>query len=124
MDAKEIVKRGYELFGKGDMETFFNEIVHDEITWIYPGDKHPMSGTHKGKEAMMKTMSLIPQQWSNFSVTPDFMIAEGDKVFAKCKATADGMETIFGHYFEIKDGKMSMFMAFDDTLSMYNAIKK
>ena len=110
MDAKELVKRGYELFGKGDMETFFNEIVHDEITWVYPGDKHPMSGTHKGKEAMMKTMSLIPQQWSNFSVTPEFMIAEGDKVFAKCKATADGMETIFGHYFEIKDGKIKSLL--------------
>ena len=32
--------------------------------------------------------------------------------------------TIFGHYFEITDGKMSMFMAFDDTLSSANAIKK
>ena len=29
MDAKELVKKGYELFGKGDMETFFNEVVHD-----------------------------------------------------------------------------------------------
>ena len=124
MDPKELVKRGYELFGKGDMETFFTEVVHDEITWIFPGDKHPMSGTHKGKEAMMKTMSLIPQLWSGFSVTPEFMIAEGNKVFAKCKATADGMDTIFGHYFEVTDGKMSMFMAFDDTLSSFNAMKK
>ena len=49
MEPKELVKRGYELFGKGDMETFFTEVVHDEITWIFPGDKHPMSGTHKGK---------------------------------------------------------------------------
>ena len=63
MDPKELVKRGYELFGKGDMQTFFTEVVHDDITWIFPGDKHPMSGTHKGKEAMMKTMSLVPQLW-------------------------------------------------------------
>ena len=83
-----------------------------------------MTSIHKVIDAMMNIISLIPQQWNNFSVTPEFMIAEGDKVFAKCKATADGMETIFGHYFEIKDGKMSMFMAFDDTLSMYNAMKK
>jgi len=46
MDPKELVKRGYELFGKGDMQTFFTEVVHDDITWIFPGDKHPMSGTH------------------------------------------------------------------------------
>ena len=43
MNAKEVVKKGYELFGKGDMEGFM-EMVHDDITWIYPGDKHPMSG--------------------------------------------------------------------------------
>ena len=29
MDPKELVKRGYELFGKGDMQTFFTEVVHD-----------------------------------------------------------------------------------------------
>ena len=28
MDAKEVVKKGYELFGKGDMEGFM-EMVHD-----------------------------------------------------------------------------------------------
>ena len=28
MDAKEVVKKGYELFGKGDMEAFM-EMVHD-----------------------------------------------------------------------------------------------
>ena len=123
MDAKEIVKKGYEFFGKGDMESFMN-MIHDDVVWVYPGDKHPMSGTHKGKEAFMKNMTQVPNLFSNFHVLPQSMISEGDKVFVNAKATADGMETIFGHYFEIKDGKMSMFMAFDDTLSMYNAIKK
>ena len=28
------------------------------------------------------------------------MISEGNKVFVKCRAKADGMDTIFGHYFE------------------------
>ena len=97
MDAKELVKRGYELFGKGDMETFFTEVVHDEITWVFPGYKLSMSWTHKGKEAMMKTMSLIPQLWNVILVTRDFIIAEGNKVFAICKATTDGMDSICVH---------------------------
>ena len=124
MNAKEVVKKGYALFGKGDMEGFM-EMVHDDITWIYPGDKHPMSGTHKGKEAYMKTMMQVPDLWSNFSVTPDMMISEGNKVFVKAIAKADGMDTIFGHYFEVSDdGKLTLFIAFDDTLSMFNAMKK
>ncbi len=123
MDAKEIVKKGYEFFGKGDMESFMN-MIHDDVVWVYPGDKHPMSGTHKGKEAFMKNMTQVPNLFSNFHVLPQSMISEGDKVFVNAKATADGMDTIFGHYFEVKDEKLSMFIAYDDTLSMFNALKK
>jgi len=53
------------------------------------------------------------------------MISEGNKVFVRVKATADGMDTIFGHYFEVNDnGKMTTMMTFDDTLSMFNSMKK
>ena len=120
MDAKTITKKGYELFNSGDMQTFFTDIVHDDITWTFPGKegKHPLSGVHKGKEAVMAAMSKIPATWNNFHLTPEFMISEGDKVFVKVNAKADGMDTVFGHYFEVKDGKMITMMTFDDTLSL------
>ena len=60
---------------------------------------------------------------NNFSVEPEFMISEGNKVFVKVIAKADGMDTIFGHYFEINDeGKTIVFTAHDDTLSSKNAM--
>ncbi len=126
MDAKEITKKGYELFNSGDMQTFFTDVVHDDITWTFPGKegKHPLSGVHKGKEAVMATMSKIPATWKNFKLTPEFMISEGDKVFVKVNAKADGMDTVFGHYFEVKDGKMITMMTFDDTLSMFDSMNK
>ena len=126
MDAKEITKKGYELFNSGDMQTYFTDIVHDDITWTFPGKegKHPLSGVHKGKEAVMATMSKIPATWKNFKLTPEFMISEGDKVFVKVNAKADGMDTVFGHYFEVKDGKMITMMTFDDTLSMFDSMNK
>jgi hypothetical protein len=126
MDAKEITKKGYELFNSGDMQTFFTDIVHDNITWTFRGKegKHPLSGVHKGKEAVMATMSKIPATWKNFKLTPEFMISEGDKVFVKVNAKADGMDTVFGHYFEVKDGKMITMMTFDDTLSMFDSMNK
>ena len=53
------------------------------------------------------------------------MISEGNKVFVRVKGSADGMETMFGHFFEVSDsGKMITMMTFDDTLSMFNAMKK
>ena len=124
MNYKEISQKGYDLFNAGDMETFFNDFVDDNITWTFPGDKHPLSGTHKGKQAMMEQMAKIPGLWDNFSVEAEFMIAEGNKVFTKCNAKADGMDTIFGHYAEYSDeGKLKFFLTFDDTLSMFNAMK-
>ena len=124
MNYKEISQKGYNLFNAGDMETFFNDFVDDNITWTFPGDKHPLSGTHKGKQAMMEQMAKIPGLLDNFSVEAEFMIAEGNKVFTKCNAKADGMDTIFGHYAEYTDeGKLKYFLTFDDTLSMFNAMK-
>ena len=122
MDSKEIVQKVYDLFGKGDMEGFMN-MLHEDFTFIYPGDKHPFSGTHN-IEGFQGTLTKIPELWSNLQVTVESMISEGDKVFVNTKATADGMDTIFGHYMEVKDGKMSKFIAYDDTLSMFNAMKK
>ena len=68
MDAKEQTKKAYELFSSGDMETFFKDIIDDEIVWTFPGKEgvHPLSGVHRGKQAMMAAMSKIPATWPNF----------------------------------------------------------
>ena len=122
MDAKEYIAKGYELFAKGDMVAYF-DTIDDDIIFTLPGDSHPFSGVYKGKKAMMELFAKIPGSWNNFSVEPELMISEGNKVFVKVKAKADGMDTIFGHYFEINDeGKTIVFTAHDDTLSSKNAM--
>tara|TARA_B100000579_G_C22157556_1_gene543726 strand:- start:43 stop:453 length:411 start_codon:yes stop_codon:yes gene_type:complete len=123
MDAKQLVKQGYDFFNTGNMEGFMN-LLHDDCIWTFPGDSSPLSGTHKGKVAIMKTMSNIPSLWTNFTVTPEFMISEGNKVFVKVNAKADGADTIFGHYFEVEGDKLKSMITFDDTLSMSNAMIK
>ena len=127
MDVKEQTRKAYELFNTGDMETFFNDLIDDNIVWTFPGNEgvHPLSGVHKGKQAMMATMSKIPSTWPNFNLKIVDMISEGNKVFVRVHAKADNMDTIFGHYFEVNDqGKTVTMMTFDDTLSMFNAMKK
>ena len=96
MDVKEQTRKAYELFGKGDMETFFNEMIDDNIVWTFPGKEgvHPLSGVHKGKQAMMAAMSKIPAIWPNFHLKILDMISEGNKVFVRVHATADSAERI------------------------------
>ena len=69
-------------------------------------------------------MTKIPEYWNNFMVTPQAMISEGNKVFVLVKGTADGMDTLFGHYFEVEDNQMKVMTTFDDTLTAYDAMIK
>jgi hypothetical protein len=52
------------------------------------------------------------------------MISEGNKVFVLVKGTAEGMDTMFGHYFEVEDNQMKVMITFDDTLTAYDAMIK
>jgi hypothetical protein len=36
------------------------------------------------------------------------MISEDNKVFVIVNGTAEGMDTLFGHYFEVVDGKVKV----------------
>ncbi|MFI5665424.1 nuclear transport factor 2 family protein [Streptomyces sp. NPDC051704] len=46
-----LVRRAYEAFGKGDMETMGTLMTADVIHHV-PGD-NPLSGHHKGREAVL-----------------------------------------------------------------------
>tara|TARA_B100000989_G_C19510314_1_gene458658 strand:- start:1456 stop:1827 length:372 start_codon:yes stop_codon:yes gene_type:complete len=123
MEAKQVIPRAYKLFSDGEMEAW-TETNDDNVIFTMPGDKHPFSGVCEGKQAMLELFAKIPVAWYNFNVEPVFMISEGNKVFVKCHAKADGIDTIFGHYFEINnEGKTVVFTSHDDTLSSYNAMK-
>ena len=52
-------------------------MVDENTTWTFPGKEgvHPLSGVHKGPQAMMAAMGKIPATWSNFHVTPMDMIS-------------------------------------------------
>ncbi len=46
---EEVVKKGYELFGKGDLDGL-GKIFTDDAVHTFPG-KSQVSGTHKGRDA-------------------------------------------------------------------------
>ncbi len=42
-----VIRKGYEAFSKGDIETLQNEVLTDDIVWHFPG-RNPLSGDYKG----------------------------------------------------------------------------
>ena len=61
MDIKEQMKKAYELFKTGDMETFFNDMIDDEIVWTFPGKEgvHPLSGAVSYTHLTLPTILLV-----------------------------------------------------------------
>ena len=48
---EDLLRRGYEAFGKGDMATM-TELFADDIVWHAPGN-NPLSGDHKGRDSVL-----------------------------------------------------------------------
>jgi uncharacterized protein len=76
----DALKRGYEAFNNGDIETVL-EIFADDIRWEGPNtDGAPMSGTHEGKDAVAQAISQIAEKWDPFSAKPDEFIEQDDTI--------------------------------------------
>jgi uncharacterized protein len=58
--GEELVRRGHDAFGRGDMETL-REVFHPDLVWHSPG-RNQLAGDHRGVEAVLgffgRTMEL------------------------------------------------------------------
>ncbi len=57
---EELVRRGYDAFSKGDMQTL-REVFHPDLVWHSPG-RNQLAGDHRGVDAVLgffgRTMEL------------------------------------------------------------------
>src|SRR4051812_38407007 len=76
----DAVKRGYDAFNAGDIDTV-SKIFADDISWEGPNTSGvPMSGLNEGKDAVLQALGHIEQLFQTFHVSPDEMIEQGDTV--------------------------------------------
>ncbi len=79
---RETVRRGYEAFGQGDMETLLS-LYSDDAVHIVPGASE-VSGAHKGKESIAELYAaLFERSGGTFRVQLDHVLSDGgDRVVA------------------------------------------
>lgn len=76
----DALRRGYEAFNSGDVETV-SALLADDARWEGPASEGvPMSGTHEGKQAVLQALGAIGGMFESFHVSPDEMIEQGDTV--------------------------------------------
>jgi hypothetical protein len=60
-DANEnlkLVKKFFECYGTGDLETMKKEILAEDVSWIIPGH-HPLSGVKHGADEIINYFATI-----------------------------------------------------------------
>lgn len=109
---EDLVRRGYEAFGKGDMDKL-NELLSDDIVWHVPGN-NPLSGDYKGKEAVFGLFGKI-MELSGGTLRQDIhdVLANDEHavvlVVAHAERQGKKLEDRQVHVLHIKDGKATEF---------------
>jgi uncharacterized protein len=76
---QDIVRKGYEAFGTGDMETL-GSLYTDDVVQSMPG-KNQLSGEHKGRDDVLALYGkMFELSGGTFSAELKDVKTEGDKV--------------------------------------------
>ena len=126
MDNVELVKEGYKLFAKGDIEAV-SALFHPEIEWngsqgfpYLDGD-----GIFIGPSAIAQNVfAKIPQHYDGFHIDIKELFGSGDKVVmvgqykGVYKATGKEFNANATHVWTIKDGKATKYFQAADSAEM------
>ena len=105
-----IVRRGYEAFNKGDLETL-TELFDEDAAWHLPG-RSSLAGDHEGRDAAFAYFARLGQEsGGTFQAEVQALIADdADRVVGIQRSTAerDGKRLAVGDciVFQLKDGRV------------------
>jgi ketosteroid isomerase-like protein len=115
-----LVRRGYEAFSKGDMQTLSQVIAHDAVHHV--GGDNMMTGDYKGLEAILAYYGRTMEETDGtFKVELESLAADGHgHVMARHRATATRRgKTLVdsgGLFFEIMNNQAIDIIQLEDDL--------
>lgn len=130
MTNTEIVQKGYECFGSGDIPGLL-ALFADDIEWTVPQiENASFAGSRTGTEAVGKFFTELSDAEDITRFEPLEFIAEGDKVVvlgeseATVRSTGKTYQTDWVHVFHVHDGKVKEFQEFFDNAAATRAFQK
>jgi ketosteroid isomerase-like protein len=109
----EIVKKGYEAFSTGDIETVMS-LYDDNIEWVQPGES-AISGTYHGKAELGELLGRLGEKTTVKALR---FLADGDTVVVLSEATVGGETSQDVEVFTLRDGKAVRAQTYGDTALM------
>lgn len=126
-ENSDALKRGYDAFNSGDVDTV-REIFADDIRWEGPNTEGvPMSGVHEGKDAVLQALGQIGENFERFHVSPDEMVEDGGTIVVLSNLdgkTKSGNEVKLPgiEVWRMSDGKAKRVQSLNDTAELKNAL--
>jgi uncharacterized protein len=124
----DVVRAVYAALNRGDAAGFL-ALLDEKVAWTETEGFPYYKGTWHGPQAVLEGLVVrLVQDWDDFTATADDFIAEGDRVVSFgaysgiSKATGKRMRATFAHRWEVRDGKITRFDMFTDTLLIDRAL--
>jgi uncharacterized protein len=130
MGNVEIVRGGYEAFGRGDVPAVLG-IFDPNIEWReaegnpYKPDGKPWIG---GDAIVQHLFMRLGTEWDGFTVTTNGFHDAGDTVVVECrytgiyKSTGKSIDAQGCHVWKLANGKATSFQQYVDTAQMQEAM--
>ena len=126
-DNGAIISGLYASFAKGDVPAVL-AVLDPKVEWLEAEDFPALGGTYNGPDAVLNGVFIpLGTDLDGFTVTPDEIVASGDRVVAMghyagtYKATGKSFRTPFAHAWRIANGKVVNFHQYTDTAIIQEA---
>ena len=126
-DNIAFVRSLYEAFGKGDVPTVLAGFA-DDIEWN-EAEGMPYGGQYHGPEAVAENVfGPITNDIDDFDVTPEEILADGDRVVVlltytgTAKESGNKLSMPAAHVWTVRDGKIAMFRQLADSATFNAAL--
>ena len=123
----DALKRGYEAFAQGDIETI-RSLWAEDIRWEGPNSDTgiPGSGIYEGADNVLGMLGEFAQAFDQVSVAPDEFIDGGDTVvvLGHTEGTPKGGSQVkvpFAHIWRMSGGKVNRAQTLTDTKAVADA---
>ena len=128
MNNGEIIKALYASFASGDVSGVL-AAMDPMINWT-EADGFLYGGTYIGPDAILENVfAKFATEWEGFSAVPGLFVEEGNTVVVlgtytgKYLKTGFSMDVPFAHIYTLRDGRITRFVQYTDTLAMARMLR-
>jgi ketosteroid isomerase-like protein len=123
-DNRALVQRGYDAFGRGDIEALL-ALLDEDVEWITPGPSElPTAGRRRGRQQVAEFFQGVNSLFEIQRFEPEVFVSEGDRVVVlgsettRVKATGKLLNMRWVHVFTLRNGKVAVLEEYQDTAAV------